>query len=592
MALDDRLLATAGSSSPSDSLAACQTPERGGAGHGFLPRLAWPGNLKQKQNLQRHRGDIFEYRGTTYAVVGFDGRHEGYVCWPLERSRLGASGRSTHDDDSVWNTQQTTLVAREKAHHDAVTLHPATLPALPALPALDHTGRLESQQMKKSRVSRGSPQESPVMLEQERAIVAVGDSTAVSSTALAYPPLSTYYGSGVRSPRTPEPEYDTPEATPELQPVGSRTPEEPVDPHDEQETRHCVCGVLKALGPTLRAATSTLFFIFQSWLLRVEMKDTRVRSGSQRPSTTGSSPQSPCRTLSIMDAGSGSACKTLALTPRRMDVPSAPHALMDAERQKNDALADMNVTIPILKPPGWQEVQALAHRMPVTFDERGTKEMMTVKPRRWDDFVDKQKAKLLKEIDELLAERAELAGQDQQMSESSKERAECAEDSDDDCSDSSGAEDDPLETDELRTLDEDIAELQRIADSMDDWKDLAKYSGRTISMASTQRGNEMKIHVMAFAEREDGRGVDFVRLSYKKSVSVRRDLSLPGVPVALRSLLPACIPGSSAKEERWIQLLQQPDIAKFTIALVFRSALANEGIHLQFCDSNLDALGN
>eukprot|EP00929_Paragymnodinium_shiwhaense_P032071 TRINITY_DN17850_c0_g2_i3.p1 TRINITY_DN17850_c0_g2~~TRINITY_DN17850_c0_g2_i3.p1 ORF type:complete len:179 (-),score=48.65 TRINITY_DN17850_c0_g2_i3:172-708(-) len=178
------------------------------------------------------------------------------------------------------------------------------------------------------------------------------------------------------------------------------------------------------------------------------------------------------------------------------------------------------------------------------------------------------------------------------MSESSKERAECAEDSDDDCSDSSGAEDDPLETDELRTLDEDIAELQRIADSMDDWKDLAKYSGRTISMASTQRGNEMKIHVMAFAEREDGRGVDFVRLSYKKSVSVRRDLSLPGVPVALRSLLPACIPGSSAKEERWIQLLQQPDIAKFTIALVFRSALANEGIHLQFCDSNLDALGN
>merc|ERR1712183_590843 len=65
---------------------------------------------------------------------------------------------------------------------------------------------------------------------------------------------------------------------------------------------------------------------------------------------------------------------------------------------------------------------------------------------------------------------------------------------------------------------EDVAELERTVERMDDWKDLTRYSGKSVSMATARRGNEMKIHVMAFAEREDGAGVDFMRLSYRKSV--------------------------------------------------------------------------
>merc|ERR1719461_220655 len=67
---------------------------------------------------------------------------------------------------------------------------------------------------------------------------------------------------------------------------------------------------------------------------------------------------------------------------------------------------------------------------------------------------------------------------------------------------------------------EDIGELEQMVDRMEDWKDLTRYAGKSIGMASTRRGNEMQIHVMAFAEREDSTGVDFMRLSYKKSVEV------------------------------------------------------------------------
>mmetsp|Transcript_73172 Transcript_73172/g.193045 ORF Transcript_73172/g.193045 Transcript_73172/m.193045 type:complete len:258 (+) Transcript_73172:3-776(+) len=134
---------------------------------------------------------------------------------------------------------------------------------------------------------------------------------------------------------------------------------------------------------------------------------------------------------------------------------------------------------------------------------------------------------------------------------------------------------------------EDIEELQQIVESMEDWKDLKRYSGKSISMASTQRGNEMKIHVLAFAERDDGGGVDFVRLAYRKSVEVRpgeldvRDRLLQLMPFGKSQT-------STQSQERWQQLLQQPDVAKFTIALVFRNALASDGVHLKFCDQRLD----
>jgi len=139
-----------------------------------------------------------------------------------------------------------------------------------------------------------------------------------------------------------------------------------------------------------------------------------------------------------------------------------------------------------------------------------------------------------------------------------------------------------------------------MVERMEDWKDLARYSGESISMASTQCGNEMKIHVLAFAEREDGAGVDFMRLSYNKSVEVRDQCPFitRGHPVSialgyvLRTLSPslrAPSPGvPETTREQWIQLLQRPDVAKFTIALAFRRALENDGIRLQFCEARPD----
>jgi hypothetical protein len=235
---------------------------------------------------------------------------------------------------------------------------------------------------------------------------------------------------------------------------------------------------------------------------------------------------------------------------------------------------DFQIHIPIVKPPGWQEVQPLVHQMPVTFDERGIKETLTVKTHRWSHFVDRQKARLLREIDEMKRSGGGWDGPEEE------------DDGDDPLSDGeNGAF--PSSTRQ------DVRELEHMVERMEDWKDLSCYSGKSISMASTQRGNEMKIHVLAFAEREDGLGVDFMWLDYRKSAEVRteRQRAPGGMLRAARAVLPFLRePLGAAAEERerqWVDLLRRPDVAKFAIALAFKNALSSDGVHLEFCDGTL-----
>jgi hypothetical protein len=207
---------------------------------------------------------------------------------------------------------------------------------------------------------------------------------------------------------------------------------------------------------------------------------------------------------------------------------ATPDSRTKCGRSVSGVFEDLRITVPIVKPPRWTEVERHLQHIPVHFDERGLKETMTVKPHRWNAFVMRQRAKLQAKLQNAIA---------------------------------SG-----------KVKDDDVRELQSIVDRMVDWQDLAKYSGKNISMSSTRQGNEMRIHVMAFAERDDGQGVDFMRLEYKKSVDV-----VTGDAETAKTV-----------ESRWIQLMQQPDIAKFTIALAFRQALETEGIDLEFCDAEVE----
>lgn len=247
---------------------------------------------------------------------------------------------------------------------------------------------------------------------------------------------------------------------------------------------------------------------------------------------------------------------------------------MLSENVCRNAFTDLQIEIPIVKPPSWSKVMPLVEGCAMTFDERGVKETMTVRTSRWSDFVDRQKTKLELEIQDvrsLIARRAEEGN----LSDWDREGAVSMADQDE----------------------EDIEELVQLVSRMDDWKDLCRYSGKSISMASTKYGNEMKIHVMAFAERDDATGVDFMRVSYKKSVEVQRSPMFDvgnqsGWSSTLRMVLPflwsPTHTDADKAKEQWVQLLQRPDVAKFTIALAFRAALANDGVFLKFCEAGFN----
>merc|ERR1712151_368765 len=99
----------------------------------------------------------------------------------------------------------------------------------------------------------------------------------------------------------------------------------------------------------------------------------------------------------------------------------------NSKRERQSTPEELQITIPILKPKGWREVQPLLDGKGVTFDERGVKETMTVKNSRWEAFVDRQKEKLKKEITEARSTRGEQNGDASRRTETAKSGADCGE---------------------------------------------------------------------------------------------------------------------------------------------------------------------
>jgi len=232
----------------------------------------------------------------------------------------------------------------------------------------------------------------------------------------------------------------------------------------------------------------------------------------------------------------GAVSRALVAPPPPVDSPTAP------------VPAVLSVRIPIVRPACWKDLQHVTAGRVLTFDERGWKDVMTVHGGAWANFVERQRAKLDKEISDMKR----------------------------------GVNGDVHVSEEL-------SELQTLLESMADWKDLTRFSGKSITMATTLKGNEMKIHVFAFAKREDSNDIDFMRLCYKKSAEVSRARLLdessrnPALAVALHSMMPS--PSSHDEAvDNCLRLLQRPDIAKYVIALAFQGALQSEGVHLHFCD--------
>jgi len=234
--------------------------------------------------------------------------------------------------------------------------------------------------------------------------------------------------------------------------------------------------------------------------------------------------------------------------------------------QSAKASSGLSITIPIIRPPGWDEIDRLLQKMPLAFDERGAREAMTVRLESWGSFVDRQKSKLEGELNDAVQnELAELMG---------------------------GTE----------SRGEDVAELKAMLECMEDWKDLTRFSGKSMSMASTRRGQYMKIHVVAFAEREDKTGIDFMRLSYRKSVELcrptrtgthRRGTSwsrpLGGLLDTVLGHAGYYKPGERYNEGQWLELIRRPDVAKYVIALAFEKALEADGVRLEFVSPKLNA---
>lgn len=470
-------------------------------------------------------------------IVAFDGRNDGYLCW------------TTVAESGVVDSTQTTLIPLHMAH-TIDRIAGSELPEFPKLPSLDHTGKIE----------RSSPLEMPAFeangnLEGVGCLYIAGAECAEAiESACALQPLEVHFGDGDCVDSEPCTELQSPESPTMAGWNPFSSPRRDLTGHEEnmelagheEAVRQCrITATLVALARPLGA--------IRSW----------VQTFSHNLDTS----------LWLADLRDRQYWWEFDVVP---DV--AGEAAVDTSPAPGDrprvAARDMRITIPIVKPPSWLEVQSIADRMPVVFDERGVKETMTVKMSRWDAFVDRQKEKLGNEVEEMQAARA----RDLEHADVDSEEPE--------------SEQPPLE--------DDIVELQGLVERMDDWKDLSRYSGKSISMASTWRGNEMKIHVLAFAEKDDESGVDFVRLLYKKSIEVRRRNCIKGSGPTLASALSGCAnckegaeeDAADASEKHWIELLKQPDVAKFAIALAFRDALERDGVHLEFCDAQLDADGH
>ncbi|CAK0790123.1 unnamed protein product [Prorocentrum cordatum] len=500
-------------------------------------RAPWPHRFAQRQDLRLLRGEVILMAGTPHVIVGYDGKHEVYLCW---------AGNA----DGGCDTSRLISVRRSLAHTSQKDLY-ADSTAMPPLPSIDHMGR-------------------PVQCEAK-----AGKLTAEGVTALPAAADGVGLAPGSAFSEASRPQRFSRRATPASSDggTGCRRSPEATTPQPELAKQCTLGAVLKVLvlgiGTVARVAGQA---VCGWWSSRAaDAMQSRHEWVQRRDGTYYRAVKGEPAKMSLTRATSQPCAKLESATTPVHD--------------------DFQIHIPIVKPPGWQEVQPLVHQMPVTFDERGIKESLTVKTHRWGIFVDRQKARLLREIDEM-----KMSGSWDDPEEEEEE----------DDGDSSFSADDngmfpssPRGAQQSRDPDgcgrsrpsrrQDIRELEHMVERMEDWKDLSRYSGKSISMASTQRGNEMKIHILAFAEREDGLGVDFMWLDYRKSVEVRSEKQRPpgGVLHAVWAALPFLREprgDPEAREKRWVDLLRRPDVAKFAIALAFKS----------FCDGSLreaDAAG-
>jgi len=475
--------------------------------------------------------------GTPHVIVGYDGKHEVYLCW---------AGNA----DGGCDTSRLISVRRSLAHTSQKDLH-ADSTAMPPLPSIDHMGR-------------------PVRYEGK-----AGKLTAEGASALPAAADGVGLAPGNAISEVPRPQRFSRRATPASSDSGTdcRRLAEATTPQSELAKQCTLGAVLKVLvfgiGTVARVAGQA---VCGWWSSRAA---DAMQSGHEwvqrRDGTYYRAVKGDPAKVSLTRANSQPCAKLEAATAPAHD--------------------DFQIHIPIVKPPGWQEVQPLVHQMPVTFDERGIKESLTVKTHRWGAFVDRQKARLLREINEM-----KLSGGWDDPEE--EEDGDSHLTADDNCTFPSS----PRGAQQSRDPDgcgrsglsrrHDIRELEHMVERMEDWKDLSRYSGKSISMASTQRGNEMKIHILAFAEREDSLGVDFMWLDYRKSVEVRTEKQRPpgGILHAVWAALPFLREPRGdleEREKRWVDLLRRPDVAKFAIALAFKNALSSDGVHLEFCDGSL-----
>jgi len=520
-------------------------------------------------------------------VVGFDVRNEAYICW-----------RS--DQEGNFDTSDTILVDRMKAHN--ATREFDVTGRLPPLPPLDHTGRIMDRnipvaprsarspiELRPSNDTR-TPIESPRRKEKDGVEPAgtplLGNRSSRTSTSMVPSTASTMASTMASTPHnepvTPAFFTRQPSAPSGLVSPSDGLPTPSVSGHIDagkelgyEDMKTCaVCSLLRALALVLSKglqSTAAVLRYAAGPRARPMPGPGNVKEDEGYVQVNGAWKWSPKpKTVPDQDAvlqGSRS-CGSIPRLSEGASSSSEKHFRpftrqtslpQQADSSERLRCSDLQITIPVVKPPGWQEVQPVVHQMPVTFDERGVKEAMTVKQQHWPSFVERQRAKLQKEV--------------------AKAKFQTVDDDYDDYE-----------------IDEDqVQELEQMISSMEDWKDLTHYCGKSVGMASTRRGNVMKLHVVAFAQRDDGLGIDFMRVCYKKSVEVQdrpADESYPllGVHRAIRCILPMVIGPEEAHrkvEEKWLSLLQRPDVAKYAIALAFAGALQLDGVNIQFCDGGL-----
>lgn len=617
------------------------------AGDGRPPHAQeehWPYSIDQKQNLALARGDVFLIKSVRYAVVGYNGRELAYICWRA-------------DPGHRFDIARYELVERNKAH--SCPCDPAARMLVPPLPPLDCRGRpagdttVGSPQSSQRCSRTTSPATSPKVMSSppDARCASLHRSRPPLPSAETPPQLRSqdarWSGTLLTSPRQPE--------------LGPLTAAEVVkDLKFEHGPESC-----RTVGPSstslqrdvavadeqLCVLSSVCRSLFASVGRRLQLVSTRLLSAAQQPQC--SCPQLACTRVFGAPSEQGGGASS-GSTAARVSAEEAVANPVGAAAQ------GLHITIPIVRPACWREVQHLLEGQCATFDERGWKETMAVRPERWCLFVDRQRARLQRELDAIRAAEGTSAAPVPPCPAlpepvAAKLRPSLGRAGDEEAAlprslprtpsrppltspaapggSAAGRRAGPPRPwppqPDLEQLDftstphrwppestitpprlrggaqefenaasmalrgsfsheDEFVDIEHMVSRMEDWKDLRRYAGRAISMVPTQRAHEMRIHVTAFAQQADGGDIDFVQVSYRKAVVLRAGAPRPRFGLAeLVPFLDSQVVADTP-EELWEHLAKQPDVAKFAIALVFRKALACDGIHLIFCDRSLN----